>query len=225
MHARDEKVLVVRSVQPRGQLRAVFARLSDGDGTRGKHSGELHLKLDGAVHVQVVEESVLIVCDGAHEGNDKPPRASGGGVVRAPVGVLPQNAMVLLVHAHRVLNCLHFAVEVGEVCVEVANFSQAIASELQRVGVFAQPVLPSVEGVLAEVRVGGVSIGHYHLREAQAVSHHAHGEFVLVEDGQGVEHQSLARGEADAETPVVPRHRGAVHYERRALRLCDVQRL
>lgn len=43
---------------------------------------------------------------------------------------------------------LHFAVEVGEVRVEVANFSQAVASKLQRVGVFSQPILPATPSAI-----------------------------------------------------------------------------
>jgi hypothetical protein len=65
--------------------------------------------------------------------------------------MLPEDTVVLLVHAHRILNCLHAPQKVGEVRVKVLDEAHAIAALLEAVRVLAQAVLSGIKGVLPVV--------------------------------------------------------------------------
>src|SRR5581483_1113335 len=104
-------------------------------------------------------EAVLVVLDGGDRRDDQAARAPHLGVVRqAAVGVLPQDAVVLLVHAHGVLDGQGLAAAGAEVAVEVLDQAEAIAAQLQAVGAVAQAVLAGIEGVLARLLLGGVAV-------------------------------------------------------------------
>ena len=66
---------------------------------RREDAGHLHLELDRPVLVEVPVEAVLVVSDGGDERDDEPAGAADLGVAAAPVDVLPEEAEVLLVDA------------------------------------------------------------------------------------------------------------------------------
>lgn len=65
--------------------------------------------------------------------------------------MFPQHAVVLLVHAHGVLNRLHAAQKVGEVRVKVLDVANTVAALLQAVRVLAKPVFARIKRVFAVV--------------------------------------------------------------------------
>lgn len=59
-------------------------------------------------------------------------------------------------------NGLHAAIVVNEVRVEVVDRAQAVAPELQRVGVASEPVFTCIERTLPEVRRTRIAVRHHH---------------------------------------------------------------
>ena len=115
--------------------------------------GELDLQLHRAVEVEVPEEAVLVVADGVDGAHDEPARTAHLGRERVHVEVLPEDAVVLLVHADRVGDRLTLAVLAGDRGVEVVDGAEAVATELERVHEREAPEaqLAGVEGVLPPV--------------------------------------------------------------------------
>ena len=100
-----EEVLMIRGVELRGDEVAVRRRLARAGGPQREDAGQLDLELDRAVLVEVPEEAVLVVLDRRDRRDDQPPRPPDlGRVGQAAVGVLPEDAVVFLVHADGVLD-------------------------------------------------------------------------------------------------------------------------
>src|SRR6202011_2560974 len=96
-----EQVLVDGRGQPGGDLGGVRV-LAAGVGRGEQHPGRLDLALDRAVQVEVPVEAVVVVADRGEVGDTEPALAAGLGRAVEDVGVLPQDAEVLLVDADRV---------------------------------------------------------------------------------------------------------------------------
>jgi hypothetical protein len=133
--------------------------------------------------------------------------------------VLPEDAVVLLVHADRVADRLRVAEVVGDDRVGVVDVTEAVAAELEGVGVAGEHVLAAVEVVLPEPGRRGVGVGDDHLGDRGAVDDRAPVEADLV---QG---QALALVEPVAQVPAAPPHPVALDPERAAVRLGDLDRL
>eukprot|EP00958_Prasinococcus_capsulatus_P013612 scaffold1405_cov305-Prasinococcus_capsulatus_cf.AAC.7 len=128
----------------------------------------LHLELDGAVQVEVPVGAVLVVANRGDGGDHQLARTAYLRVVSAVVPVLPQHARILLMDADDVLAQRHLSVNVRQVCIQVPYLSDAVASQLQRVGELAEAVLSDVEDILAGVgRVIAATIG----RKAEVQPH------------------------------------------------------
>ena len=186
-------------------------------------AGQLHLELDGAVEVEVPVEAVLVVTGGCDRADHEAPRPTDLGSAGPHVDVLPEDPVVLLVHADAVLEHLRVAVLVGEGHVEVVNLAQAVAPERQRVGHAAESPFAGVEGVLPPVHRPGVAVGHHHLVDGRAVQDRADTAPVVVADG--VQDQALVLLHRDAERPLLPAHEVALDGEARSLGLADLERL
>jgi len=137
------------------------------------------------------------------------------GVGQAPVGVLPQDAEVLLVHADGVLDGQGFAAAGAHGRVEITDEAEAIAAQLEAVGTHPHAVFADVEGVLAKVPAAGVSIGNDHLRHCRAVQYRPKPPAVLVADG--IQYETLAGREADPQAPFLPPHLVALDRKARPL--------
>ena len=84
-------------------------------GARGEHDpGRLDLELDGAVEVEVPVEAVVVVADRGEEGDHQPALPAHLAGPGEQVGVLPEDPVVLLVHADRVGDRLRVAEVVGD---------------------------------------------------------------------------------------------------------------
>ena len=160
-----EQVLVVRRAQPGGDLGGVLVRRAGGE----EHAGELDLELDGAVEVEVPVEAVVVVADRGEERDHQAALAAHFPGVGEQVRVLPDDAEVLLVHADGVADRLRVAEVVGDDGVGVVDVAEAVATQLERVGVAGEHVLAAVEVVLPVPHRRRVGVGHHHLRDAGPV--------------------------------------------------------
>src|SRR5438477_5685960 len=88
-------------------------------------------------------------------------------MVGAIVPVLPQNAIVLLMHTDRVLDCAHTPIILGHVGIEIVNHAQAIATKLKGVSEPADPILSHIEGVLESMIRAGITVGDSHFGQPQ----------------------------------------------------------
>ena len=192
-------------------------------GTERQHARQLHFKLDVAILVEVPEKPILVILHRRHRRHDQPPRPPHLGLPQPAVGVLPEDAEILLVHADRVLHQERLASAGREVRVEIADQPQAIAAQLEAVGAHPHPVFTDVEGVLAALRLSWVAIGHHHLRQRRPIEDGA--VFVAIAVAEVVERQPLAGIEPDHELPILPSDLIALDGKARALRLGDLQRL
>jgi len=157
-------------------------------------------KLDGAVEIEVPVEAVVVVADRGEEGEHHAPLPPGLGRARPEVGVLPEDAVVLLVQTDGVGEGLRCAGLVGDDGVQIGDVAEAVAAELERVGVAADEVLAGGRSSFCQDRTGegsayGTTISAMDARWITG----ALGEGELMED------QPLAGVEADAQGPVLPR--------------------
>lgn len=182
-------------------------------------AGGLGLDLDRPVEVEVPEEAVVVVADRGEVRHHQASRTTHVRADRAGLGVLPQHAVVLFVHADGIGDAHRVTVIVGDVAVEVVDDAEAVAPELEVVGVLAEQVLAGVEIADPESGVAGVAVGHDHLGHARPREHGA------VVEAHVVQHESLAGVEVDAQRPVLPLHVRAGDREARPLGLGDLDRL
>lgn len=168
-------------------------------------------------------DCVFVVCSGKDLLNNELAAAGDDDGVVAEVGVLEEDAAVLLVDANGVLDGAHAAVAGGELGVEVVDLALAIAAQRETVRHVSGAVLAEVKGVLTLVRVLRVSVGDDHFREGQTVKDGA--DVALVVVGDIAEDDALAVVEANVEVPVLPGDLAALHLEGDALGLSDVDGL
>ena len=139
------------------------------------------------------------------------------------VVVLPEDGVVLLVQADRVLDVVWRSRGVVQHRVHVDDLAEAVAAQLQRGGHETEAPLADVVGRPAVVVERGVAVGHHHLGERHPVGDVTPYPVVVI--GHLVDHGTLAVVEAEAHRPVLPPQLGAVDSEGRALGLGDVQGL
>ena len=202
-------MLVHLGVNPRGDDDAVERSavvcaplavdpLAGGELVGGEHPGELDLVLHAAVLVEVPVEEVLVVDHGGDEGDHEPASAPSLVVPVAVLHVLPQHAHVLLVHADRLLGDVRRTLRVAEHRIEVADVTEAVAPELQRIGAVSEAVIADVERALALKRRVRVGVRNRHLHQAGPL----HDRPAL--ERRVVNHQALAVVETQSHGPPVP---------------------
>ena len=194
---RAEQVLVPGGAQAGRDLggvrrvRGVVTRVGGGE----QDAGELDLALDRAVQVEVPVEAVVVVADGAEEGDHQAALAAGLGRPVEDVGVLPEDAEILLVNADGVADRARLAVIVGDGRIQVGDLAQAVTAQLQGVRPLADQVLAAVEVVLPVPGRGRIAVGHDHLRDGRPVDHRPPPALVIEADL--VQRQPLAGIETD----------------------------
>mmetsp|Transcript_29671 Transcript_29671/g.83668 ORF Transcript_29671/g.83668 Transcript_29671/m.83668 type:complete len:223 (-) Transcript_29671:108-776(-) len=131
---RTEHVLVDLSVDPRGHHDTpAWLLLALGEEVGGELPAETDLEVDGSVLAQVPVEQVLVV---DHRGNGAQHKLAGPpgfSVAVAVLEVLPQDAVVDLMHADSLLDGEGLALRVVQHSVEVVDVAQAVAAELKGV--------------------------------------------------------------------------------------------
>ena len=224
VEAGAEKVLVIRRVAAFLHHRAEFGLVPRPDRACLHDADRLDLKFDRAVLTQHPVKTVFIVSNRRDERNDQLARPARLDLFRAQIGMLPKDRVVLFVHADGVGNAFNLAEGVDVVVVEICDFTETIAAQRQRVGQGAKPVFADIEGILARRRRRGVAIGHRHFGDRCAIADLALLPFIHVVVAQVMQHQPLARIEADAEAPALPVHAPAIDGEADAFGLGDPDR-
>ncbi len=138
--------------------------------------------------------------------------------------MLPEDPVVLFVHADRVVDHPRLAVLGRERGVEVADLADAVAAERERLRHAAEAPLPRVERVLPAVHRARIAVRDHHLADRRAVQDRPQASVVVVVRDL-VQHETLERVERDAELPLLPLHEVAVDREARAFGLRDRDRL
>ena len=87
--------------------------------------------------------------------------------------MLPEDAVILLVHADGVLDGQRLAAAVAQVGVEIVDQAEAVAAQLQAVGAHAHAVFADVEGVLAALGRARIAVGDDHFRQRGAIEDRA----------------------------------------------------
>lgn len=77
---------------------------------------------------EVPKESILIISHSTNKGHCQPPRSSNFCQSCPPVLMLPQNSMVLFMHAHTVFNCFNTTSEICEMGIKIFDVTQTITS-------------------------------------------------------------------------------------------------
>src|SRR4029077_12417588 len=98
------------------------------EGHRRQNSCELDLQLHVPIEIQVPVEAVLIVTDSRNEADYEATTAAHLATADEQVDVLPQDPVVLFMHADRVLDHPRPALLVGERGVEVVDLAEAVAA-------------------------------------------------------------------------------------------------
>ena len=214
---------MVRPVQARRDHRAVSRLAAAREGAGGDDAGELDLVGNRPVGVQVPEEPVVIVADRAERGDHQPPAAADLHRPAQVLGVLPADAGIFLVNADCVGQQDRLALVIVDHRVQVADLTQAVAAEHQRVGQRADSRLAGVEYGLDPVHRRRVPVRHPHLRQRGPVHDRAFPAAVGVP--HPVQDQALTRGVPDDQVPALPADLVPVEGEARPLRLGDLDRL
>ncbi|RDL38691.1 uncharacterized protein BP5553_03031 [Venustampulla echinocandica] len=219
--AHGEEVLVVRRrhAGPDVSRPRHLAPVRVVDGDRGQDARGPHLQLEAARLVEHPREDIFVVGQRAHHLRHQLPVPHHGRLVVAVVGVLVQDAGVLLVEADDILQLDRVAARVGAVAIEVLDVAETIAAQAELVRRDTQPNIAHVKRLLPVERLARVSIGNRHFRDGQSI------ENVAPVVRHVVQNEPLPVVEADPEPPLLPLHEVAVHVERRAVGLLDDVRL
>ena len=218
-----EHMLVHMRLDARRHQRAMGRGAANGNGGGEGNARGLHLDPDRAVLVEVPEEAVDVVSDGRDRGNHQPAGALHRHLTGRRVGILPQRAEILLMHADGVADQLRLAVPVMAPGIEIVDVTEAIAAEREGIEQLPDAVFAGVEGVAARVAAGRVAIGHDHLRHRRAVHDGAEPALVFITDL--MEDQTIADVEAHPDLPFLPAHQMALDREAWAFGLHDLERL
>src|SRR5690348_4797840 len=87
-----------RSIQLRGDQLAVLWLYPRWEGPGVHDARHLDFELNSAILVEIPEIGILVVADGGDKRDDQAPRAAHLCLVRTPIDMLPQDAVVLFVH-------------------------------------------------------------------------------------------------------------------------------
>ena len=223
VQARIEEMLVGGTAE-RGHDHAapgISLALHEGGGLHDAR--QLGLELDGAVLVEVPVEAVVVVPDSGEEADDEAPRTARLADAGPEFIVLPEDAVVFLVHADGVAHDEGLAEIVRCRHVEIVDVPEAIAAEFELVRELAKAELARIEGAFGKMLRRRIGIGNRHLRYAGAMDDRA--QPAAVAKAELVEDEPFPRREADAELPVLPGDVPAVDDEARPVGLDNLERL
>src|SRR5258708_36810862 len=171
-------------------------------GPQGQDASQLDLELNIAVLIQVPEKAIFVVLNRRDRRDDQAARSAHFRRLQAAVGVLPEDAVILFMHAHRIFDGERFAATRTEMAVEILNEPKAIATQFKAVRSHPETIFAGIKGVLAGLLRSRAAVGNHHLREGGAIEHRAILALVLI--AEMVQRQSLAGIEANDKTPLLP---------------------
>lgn len=110
--------------------------------------------------IEFVVEHILIVCQRNDELHDQLTSPGDDSAASPPVGVLPADAIVLLMDTDDVGGDLTFTVRSSNDAIKVLDYTKAVASELEVVGAVSKTTITKVEGLFAVERGARVGVGY-----------------------------------------------------------------
>jgi hypothetical protein len=143
-------------------------------------------------------EDVLVVGDGDDGLEDELAVADHGGAAGTVVGVLPADAVILLMDADDVGHLEWIALRVVENGREVLDAAETIASELEVVSHDACAAVTKIESCLLVEWVAWISVWDVHVRKGQAIEEWTAIVVDIIED------HAFTEVEADLEVPLLP---------------------
>ena len=168
VQASVEEMLVGRAAE------IVVDHAAPGIGFAGCHGRSLDdacklgLELDRAVLVEIPVEAVVVVADGREEGDHETARAAHFEDAVAELVMLPEDSVVLLMHADGILHHRRLAEVIGRRHIEVVDMAEAVATEFKAVGEAAEAVFAGVEGALPVVVGSRIRVWNNHFRHGGA---------------------------------------------------------
>src|SRR5262245_49337193 len=210
-------------VDPRRHERPMARRLADAATADQGNARRLHLDADGSVLVEVPEEAIDIIADGRGGRHYQPARAPHRHLLAGKIAEFPEDAEILLMNADGVGDEPRPAEPVMAPDIDIADVTEAVAAELQRIEELADAIFAGVEGIPAVVGAGRVAIGHDHLGQRCTVHDRPQAAGILITDG--MKREPFADVEAEPQLPFLPAELIALQREARALRLGDCERL
>src|SRR5581483_5857187 len=122
-----------------------------------------YFKLNGAILVEIPEVAILVVANGGDERNDQTARTTHLCLIRAPIYMLPKDAIIFFVHTDDIGQFYQIAAAVSHEGSKIVNVAQAIASDFEGISQRPHAIFSYIEGVLAVVGWAGVAVGNDHL--------------------------------------------------------------
>lgn len=110
--------------------------------------------------IKLVVEHILIVRKCNDELDDQFSSPSDDGTAGPPVGVLPADAIVLLMDTDNVRSEFTTSVWPSDDAVEIFDHSETITAQLQVVRAVPEATVAEVEGLFTMERRTGISVGH-----------------------------------------------------------------
>jgi len=224
--AEREQMLVVVGVESLSDLGSVWCSLL----TRGeRHSvqdtGELDLKLVGSIQRERVVEAILVVGCGDDLRDDELAISCRHDGSITVVGVLVEKAIVLFVNADSVGKYRSKTASGRHDGIKILDGSLAVTACLQRVGHQTHAILANIECMLPVVRKIRIAVRDDHLGNTEAIEHHAASLLVHVVDRHIRDNDSFTVVKSDVHLVARPGKLVAVHGERDALGLGDIDGL
>lgn len=156
--AHTEDVLVILGQDATTHDIAVVADLTGINIDHVQDARGARLDRDAARLVELVSKDILVVSQGEDELHDQLSVTGDDRVAGAPVGVLPADAVVLLMKADGVGQSLGGAIRLGDDRVEVFNDPKAVAAEGEIVGHVTAADISEIKSLLAMKGRPGISI-------------------------------------------------------------------
>ncbi len=127
--------------------------------------------------------------------------------------MFPEHAEIFLVHADCIAYGLWLPLSIVYDRIKIVYFPKAVTAEDEAIGKHTNANLSSIENVFEVVRGRRIPVWHIHLGERRTIEDRTPPS--LVEILHQVQHESLTRGKADAEAPLLPGHLLPLNLEAR----------
>lgn len=109
--------------------------------------------------IELVVEHILVIRQRDDELHNQLSSPCHHGASSPPIGVLPADAIVLLMDANDIRSDFALAIRAGDHTVEVLDHAETVAAELQIVSAVPEAAVAEIEGLLAVEGGARVSVG------------------------------------------------------------------
>jgi hypothetical protein len=167
--------------------------------------------------------TILIVCCCKDVRDDKLSSSSNNDRVVTEVGVLEENARILLMNTNSILDSRALAGPIDECSIHIVDSTLAITTKRQAVGHVSSTILTKIERMLSLMRMLWVSVRNNHFCKRQSVEYRSDSSLIIICDV--VQHNSFLVVESNMNIPILPRDNPSLDLERNPVWLCNIDRL